>query len=410
MSGQPSRVDPPDTDLEWTHRFMLVCDEWSPTRGGISKFNRSLAMALAATGQATCCLVESATALEKLDAKAAGVDLVTAERTPAGPNLFVCTDTVLQQHPTVVIGHDIVSGAAAWTWAKRYLDNAQLVHIVHTPSHIERYKRDLDATRRTEERERITREVAADAHIVAAVGPSLTRGATAIVGGGVRVLQLDPGMDVPDVGLQRSVPPSPTVLIFGRGAHIQPKGLDIAALAVAGLTVPHGRPKPDLFVRGISPDRCDALRSELVAASGLARGQIDVRPHTEDSDQLAHDLTRAMLCVLPSRAEGFGLAAIEAIAQGTPVLVSDRSGIAETLREHLGRSAEPMIVKVTDNLVVDVAAWTSAMQQVLDDPDELFQYAFTVRAKLSGALRWDTLVNTLSSRLAIPTQRRLATC
>src|SRR5262249_23106038 len=106
-------------------------------------------------------------------------------------------------------------------------------------------------------------------------------------------------------------------------------------------------------------------------------------------------------------AEGFGLAALEAIALGTPVLVSDRSGVSETLREHLGRTAEPMIVPVTDNLQVDVRAWTMAIQQVVDDPAGAFQYAFAVRAKLRGVLRWDTMVHTLVTRLRIPDQRRV---
>ncbi|MFD1046307.1 glycosyltransferase [Kibdelosporangium lantanae] len=102
--------------------------------------------------------------------------------------------------------------------------------------------------------------------------------------------------------------------------------------------------------------------------------------------------------MLPSRVEGFGLVALEAIAQGTPVLVSDRSGVAETLREHLGRLAEPMIVRVTDSLDVDVPAWTSAIQQVLDDPEDAFDYAFTVRARLCYRLRWDNVADTLLTR------------
>jgi glycosyltransferase involved in cell wall biosynthesis len=387
--------------------YLLVCDEWSPTKGGISRFNQQLATALAAAKHRTFCLVESATERQRLDARQRGVKLITAVQSPSGANLSIFAKDVAAEHPNVVIGHDTVSGPDAWTWARHYLPNVALVHIVHTPSHIEPYKRDDDAARRIEERERVTRSIASDADVVAAVGPSLTRSAAAMVGGGVSVLQLDPGMDVPEqIGNgPRVAPVNPTVLVFSRGAHVQPKGLDIAAHAVAALTVPHGKPRPDLFIRGAPVNSCDSLRRYLVEESRLSRGQIDVRPYTDDREQLDHDLTRAMLCLMPSRAEGFGLAALEAIALGTPVLVSDKSGLAETLRYHLGWLAEPMIVEVADDLERDVAGWRSAMQQVLDDPASAFKYAADIRARLKDVLRWDTMAARLTASLAVPAPR-----
>lgn len=408
MSGETSLRQPPEPGVaQRPLTYLLVCDEWSPTKGGISQFNRRLATALAAAGHRTCCLVESATDRERLDAQERGVKLITAAHPPSGPNLFVFAREVAAEDPSVVVGHDIISGSAAWTWARQYLPNASLVHIVHTPSRIEPYKRDDDATRRTEERERVTRRIASDADVVAAVGPSLARSTAAMVGGGISVLQLDPGMDVPEqIGDgPRDAPANPTVLVFSRGAHIQPKGLDIAAHAVAGLVVPYGKPQPDLLIRGAPVERCDWLRRYLVDESRLSRGQIDVRPYTDDPDQLDRDLTRSMLCVMPSRAEGFGLAAVEAIALGTPVRVSDKSGLAETLRYHLGWLAEPMIVEVVDNLEQDVARWRAAIQQVLDDPIGAFKYAADIRSKLKDVLRWDTMAARLTAALAIPAQR-----
>src|SRR3954447_8974142 len=117
MSGQPRSATTNPSGQ--SPSFLLVCDEWSPTRGGISRFNRSLATTLARAGRPTCCLVESASVEEELDAKMCGVELLTADRTPAGPNLFVRADSVMSLRPNVVIGHDIVSGPAAWTWARR---------------------------------------------------------------------------------------------------------------------------------------------------------------------------------------------------------------------------------------------------------------------------------------------------
>ena len=412
MSGSKwlrGTVAPGDAAARWPS-LLTICDEWLPTRGGISKFNRSLTIAAAELNYDTACLVESATAKEFADAFAHGVTLLTAEVTPAGPVLYVPAREVLDLKPDVVIGHDIVSGSVAWTYAKRYL-GAPLVHIVHAaPSENEPYKRSDEASRRTEQRESETRRIAAGADVVAAVGPKLARRANAIVGDGfgdVTVLRLDPGIDTPDEGAarQRRVPDDPTVLMLGRTTHIEPKGLDIAARAVAALSVPHGRPMPDLLIRGALDERCAELRRELVEQSRMARHRIDVRPFTDDLNEIKHNLMRAAVCVMPSRAEGFGLGALEAIGLGTPVLVSARSGLAETLVAHLGPGADPLIVEVDDFLELDVPRWTRAIQRVLDDLPGAFRYAHEVREKLSKVLRWDTTVHTLVARLGVPAQR-----
>ncbi|MET0233606.1 MAG: glycosyltransferase family 4 protein [Kibdelosporangium sp.] len=411
MSG-PSGVREfckPSAGRERPPSFLLICDEWSPTRGGISRFNRSLAAALAAAGHRTLCLVESATVQDFQDAAARGVTLCTAESTPDGPNLYVPSAAVLAAQPDVVIGHDIVSGSVAQTYARRYLQ-AALVYIIHTPPQIEVYKRD-EATQRTEQRELRTRKISEDADVVAAVGPLLTRGAESFVSNGYDsdcVLQLDPGMDVPTNLPQRRrrIPAAPTVLVLGRGTHVQAKGLDIAARAVAGVTTQHGRPSPGLLVQGGPVDGCDALRRTLVAESGLARDQVDVRAFTGDLDQVAHSLRRAALCLMPSRVEGFGLASLEAIGHGTPVLVTAKSGLAETLRSHLGTLAEPMIVDVTDNLAEDVPRWRDAIQRLLDDLPSAFDYTHDVRERLRKVLCWDATVSRLVTRLDLSVSHR----
>lgn len=408
LKGKFPTADPPGMRGRSVSRpsFLLVCDEWSPTRGGISTFNRSLATGLAAEGYHTVCLVESASPREHEDARARGVKLITAEWTPAGANLYVCATAAREVAPDVVIGHDRVTGSIAWTYVTKYLQ-AALVHIIHTaPPEIEPYKRTGETAQRTEAREQMTRSIAADADIVAAVGPRLARYAEAVVGdgfGGVSVLQLDPGLDIPEgiVGHhRRQVPSTPTVLVLGRTGDIELKGLDIAARAVASLTGAYRQPNPSLLVRGAPAAECDRLHSQLVRLSGLARDRVDVRPFTDDLDQISRDLRRAALCVLPSRAEGFGLAALEAISVGTPVLVSDRSGVAETLRDRLDPIADRMIVKVVDNNTLDVARWSSAIQQVLDDLPAAFGYAHEVRSRLGGVLSWNTLVDALVVRLA----------
>lgn len=381
---------------------LLISDEWTPTKGGISQFNRRLAIAFAEEGYPTACLVLNATPVEREDAAAHDVKLFTAVVTPRGPDLSVSVPDVLDWRPDVVIGHDVVSGSVAWIHATSYVPTASLVHILHTePAQVESYKPYADAARRTANREAEIRAAAAGAVVTAAVGPLLRRRAEAIFGHS-DVLPLDPGMDIPDDPrwLNRHPPANPIVLMVCRTNHIEPKGLDIAAKAIAGIAA--RRLAPELRIRGAHGDSCDPLKKELVENLGIARGRIDVREYTADPAELFRDLGQAALFVMPSRAEGFGLAALEAIGLGTPVLVSDRSGLAELLEHHLDELARPMIVPVVDDLEVDVRTWREAIDGRLADLPRAFEHADEVRMRLASRLKWGTTVSTLVSRLPVP--------
>jgi glycosyltransferase involved in cell wall biosynthesis len=385
-------------------RILLVCSEWTPLHGGISMVNRELCSALAELGFSVMCLVTAASPEEVADARRRGVQLVTAKQTPSGPMIYLLKQEVWDFHPDVVIGHDHVSGPIAATYVNEFFKDAALAHLVHTiPPEIEPHKPRPGAQSRIERREAMTQAIASNATVVAGIGTKITRYAQTVVDdgfGGVRVLQLNPGIHVPDdADIYREVPPNPTVLLLGRAEDIELKGLDIAAKALAGIAVPTGRPKPILFVRGAEENGCDRLRERLVRSAGLARDRVDVRPFTSNVDQIQHSLRRATLCIMPSRVEPFGLVAYEAIGLGTPVLLTDKSGAAEALRHHLGLIAAPMIVETADDVTQHVANWTSAMKRVLDDPHAAFTYTHKVRSQLADALSWEAMARTLMDHI-----------
>jgi len=98
--------------------------------------------------------------------------------------------------------------------------------------------------------------------------------------------------------------------------------------------------------------------------SGRLRGRVDVRGYVADPDRIA--LYRgAALLVLPSFDEGFGLPALEAMALGVPVIVSDRGALPEVVGA-AGLVAEPD----------DPGAWRAQMHRVLTTP----HVAATMRA------------------------------
>ena len=122
------------------------------------------------------------------------------------------------------------------------------------------------------------------------------------------------------------------VLLFGRGdsEDFQLKGLDIAAKAVAELN----DKSYELKFVGAPRGKEEVVRTGLLE-QGLnrSRSQLTVKGFIENREELARLLSTANLVVIPSRTEGFGLTALEALSAGLPFLVSHNSGFAEALEE-----------------------------------------------------------------------------
>jgi len=67
---------------------------------------------------------------------------------------------------------------------------------------------------------------------------------------------------------------------------------------------------------------------------GISCSQLIVRS-AKERKQLAQQFCQADLVIMPSRTEGLGLAALEPLSAGPPVLVSGNSGLGELLEEVL---------------------------------------------------------------------------
>ena len=119
------------------------------------------------------------------------------------------------------------------------------------------------------------------------------------------------------------------LLIFGRGddQDFELKGFDVAADAVAALGDPYC-----LIVVGAA-DGCQKELAEKLCSHGISRRQLKVRRFYKDRKQLGSLFCEADLLLMPSGTEPFGLAALEALSAGLPVLVTSNSGFAEALRD-----------------------------------------------------------------------------
>ncbi len=109
----------------------------------------------------------------------------------------------------------------------------------------------------------------------------------------------------------------------------------------------------------------------------------------EDRDQL---FTVADCAIFPSLYEPFGIVALEAMALGCPLVVSDVGGLAEMV-EH----AETGIKIYPDN--VDSTAW--GIMHALTHPDRVKQYALKARQSVELLFNWPRI-----GRLTIEVYRR----
>ena len=106
------------------------------------------------------------------------------------------------------------------------------------------------------------------------------------------------------------------------------KGYGIAAKAIANLK---GEPYQLKFAskqRG----KEDELKQKLLQC-GIDSNQLIISSFDENRKMSANLFSAVDMAILPSKTDGFGLSALEAISAGLPVLVSGTSGIAEALRK-----------------------------------------------------------------------------
>ena len=118
-------------------------------------------------------------------------------------------------------------------------------------------------------------------------------------------------------------------------------------------------------------DECDRL------AEGLGvRDRIEFRGYVERADLLELYATCAVTAV-PSRYEGFGYAAAQALCAGAPVVVADTSSLPEVA----GGSAPVAAVD-------DAAGWADAIARILGDPQNANARALAQRAGSIVRFAW----------------------
>lgn len=164
-----------------------------------------------------------------------------------------------------------------------------------------------------------------------------------------RLVVVPNGVDLPTSPADATLPvPLPHAGYLLHAGHVEArKNLGVVVQALACLPADE---RPELWLAGADAGALAGLQRRARAESVAVRAFGVV---TEDV--LASLYERALAVVLPSHHEGFGLPALEALAHGAPLLVSDAGALPEVV-------GDAAMVLPAD----DVEAWARALGTVHD--------------------------------------------
>ena len=386
-------------------RVTLLSSEWRSTKGGLSTINRELAIQLAKHPSVEVSVyLPQCSEEDKQVARDHNVRLIKAREMPGlEPNFWL--SCLPEDHAVdCVIGHGAVLGRQV-QFIKRTHPYCKWIQVVHTtPEELGMYKGYKERISKGEKKHQVEIELCKLADQVVAVGPKLAEAFSGYLrpfGKDQDVLNLTPGIfsEFSDVKQATEERKTFSVLMFGRGDNedFQLKGYDIAAQAIAELKDVTYKL---VFVGATSGE--EEKVADLLLQQGIDCSQLTVRCFNENREQLARLFCEVDLAIMPSRTEGFGLAALEALSAGLPVLVSGNSGLGEALQE----------VPIGSHCVVesdDPKDWANAIKAVRKKKRKLrLREAKLLQGEYAEIYSWQDHCNRLVQRmLAISQGNRL---
>ncbi len=369
---------------------LFICDEWGSSRGGLSTFNREFAVHLAKASSEHLkihCYVCSSSEEDRQDASEQGVNLITATRLPGSvdPMEGLKILPLDLPYPHVVVGHGRKFGSAARFISERAKCSwVQFVHVFCEA--LGKYKLEdsttSDAIAAYQVKHGQELELCKAADLVVAVGSQLQRKYDKMLPD-IKVESITPGIFEKFV-IQESDECQPkeadefSVFVFGRGSleDFKLKGYDIIANAVALL-----ERNFELTFVGSPQDEQRKIEKWFLKKTLITQEQLTIRRYC-DCEEMKKMFREADVVVMPSRTEGFGLVALEAISFGVPVLVSRECGIAKALE----RMEDGTTVVVNSNKPLDWARKIYRLSKL--DPKERHSRAINLREAYEYVYDW----------------------
>ena len=317
-------------------KVSLLASEWSSSMGGLSTINRHLAIQLGRHAQVEVTLIvpsSSCSEEEKSFAESLHVTIKEVQRRIgySDPVDWLITPPK-DLEIDVVVGHGQKLGKQAQFITESH--GCKWIQVVHTsPEDLGMHKDYPEAISKGEEKKETEVELCKQADAVVAIGPKLKETFSAYLrscGKQEDIIELTPGIFSEFSTIKHAAVDNKNfrVLIFGRSDRedLEVKGYDIASKAIAELSDTTYR----LIFVG-APDGKQEEIKEYLLQNGIPDDQLTVRKFVQSKEELEELFCEVDLCIMPSRVEGFGLTALEAMSAGLPILVSGCSGFGEAL-------------------------------------------------------------------------------
>ena len=312
-------------------RVTLLSAGWkASSNGDLTTINRELATQMAKHPNVEVSVfLPQCSEEDKKDADSYNVKLIEAVKL-SGFEPVDWLASVPEGHAMdCVLGHGVALGRQIQLIKRNSnYSHCKWIQVVHTaPEEIGMYKSISEG----QKMQQTEIELCEMADQVVTIGPKLTDTYENQLGKG-KVFNLMPSIltEFSDVQLASNERRTFCVLVTesGDSEDFDVKGYDIAVKAIANLKDKSYQLKFASKQRG----KEDELANKLLQC-GIGRNQLMICSFDENRETLANLFSTVDIAILPSKAEGFGLSALEAISAGLPILVSGNSGIAEALKE-----------------------------------------------------------------------------
>ena len=237
------------------------------------------------------------------------------------------------------------------------------MQVVHTaPEDLSRYKSYSDQISKGEKKRQVEVDVCKMADLVVPVGPRLEDFYSSYLRRckeNQDIFTVTPGLFEREFGdLKQATNECGEfkVLLCGRGddEDFQLKGYNID---VEAFSDPRLEKKPYHLIFVGAPDgKQDEVREKLLQC-GITEEQLTVRKFVQSREGMKELLWEVDLVIMPSKSEGFGLVALEALSASLPIPVGSKSGLARALENiPFGKSC------IVDSY--DPAKWAEAIEGV----------------------------------------------
>ena len=312
-------------------RVTLLSAGWkASSNGDLTTINRELAIQMAKHPNVEVSVfLPQCSEEDKKDADSYNVKLIEAVKL-SGFEPVDWLASVPEGHAMdCVLGHGVALGRQIQIIKKNpNYSHCKWIQVVHTaPEEIGMYKSISEG----QQMQQTEIELCEMADQVVTIGPKLTDTYENQLGKG-KVFNLMPSILTEFSDVQQASNERRTFCVLvtesGDSEDFDVKGYDIAVKAIANLKDKSYQLKFASKQRG----KEDELANKLLQC-GIGRNQLMICSFDENRETLANLFSTVDIAILPSKAEGFGLSALEAISAGLPILVSGNSGIAEALKE-----------------------------------------------------------------------------